>query len=143
MSAYEQNVLAQPPIQPPTPQIAVSFARLPQGWRQFPATGHGLATSWPYRQGPGGWALSIPRNGIVVHVFFVRDTPPYPKLRLRLPTSTKFALEGAPGIPEYRIQGRVRGHNVEVWVDIRRRRPTTSQLRVAQQVVSALRFRFH
>jgi hypothetical protein len=77
---------------------------------------------------------------MVIHVFFVRDTPPYPILRLRLPASTTFTLEGAPGIPEYRIHGRVRGHNVEVWVDIRRLRPTTSQLRAAQRVVSALRF---
>ena len=133
-------MLLQPPIQPPTPQIAVSFARLPPGWRQFPGTGYGLATSWSYRQGPGGWAFSIPRDGIAVNVFFVRDTPPYPRLRLRLPASTKFALDGAPGIPEYRIHGRVDGHNVEVWVDIRRLQPTASELRLAQQVVSALRF---
>ena len=134
-------MLAQPPTMPPIPPIAVSFAHLPPGWRQLPGTGSALATSWPYREGPGGWALSIPRNGIAVNVFFVRDTPPYPRLRLRLPTSTKFVLEGAPGIPEYRIHGRVRGHNVEVWVDIRRRDPTTSQLRLAQRVVSALGFR--
>ena len=134
-------MLSQPPIQPPIPQIEVSFARLPPGWRQFPDIGGGLATSWPYHPGPAGWALSIPRNGIVVHVFFIRDTPPYPTLRLRLPASTKFTLEGAPGVLEYRIHGRVRRHNVEVWVDIRRFHPTTSQLRIAQQVVSALRFR--
>jgi len=35
----------------------------------------------------------------------------------------------------------VLGHNIEVWVDIRRARPTPKQLRLAQQVVSALRFR--
>ena len=134
-------MLAQPPTRPPIPQIEVSFAVLPPDWRQFPDTDSGLATSWPYRPGHGGWALSIPRDGIAVQVFFVRDTPPYPTLRLRLPTSTKFALEGAPGVPEYRIHGRVLGHNVEVWVDIRRARQTTRQLRLAQQLVSALRFR--
>lgn len=131
----------QPPAQPPIPPIAVSFGHLPAGWRQFPGIGGALATSWPYQPGPRGWALSIPRNGVVVHVFFVRDTPPYARLLLRLPASTTFALDGAPSIPEYRIHGRLRGHNVEVWVDIRRPHPTTSQLRVAQQVVSALRFR--
>jgi len=134
-------VLAQPPIQPPIPQVGVSFAGLPPGWRQFPDTGSGLATSWPYRPGAGGWALSIPRDGIVVQVFFVRGMPPYASLRLRLPASTQFALEGAPDVPEYRIHGRVLGHNIEVWVDIRRARPTPKQLRLAQQVVSALRFR--
>jgi hypothetical protein len=134
-------MLSQPPSQPPTPLIAVSFARLPPGWRQFPGTGSGLATSWAYRQGPVGWALSIPRNGIAVNVFFVRDTPPNPPLRLHLPASTKFTLDGAPDTPEYRIHGRVRQHNVEVWVDIRRSHPTTRQLRLAQQAVSALRFK--
>src|SRR4051812_32368301 len=99
LSAYEQKMLAQP-IQPPIPQIAVSFTRLPSGWRQLPGTGGALATSWAYGQDQGGWALSIPRNGIAVSVFFVRDTPPNPPLRLRLPTSTRFTLEGAPGIPE-------------------------------------------
>jgi hypothetical protein len=46
----------------------------------------------------------------------------------------------APGIREYRISAPVQGHNVEVWVDIRRRRPTPWQLRVAQRVVSGVRF---
>jgi hypothetical protein len=125
----------------PTPPISVSFAHLPPGWRQYPVNGGGLSMSWPYRPGPAGWGTTIPRNGIVVHVFFVRDNPPLPRLRLRLPTTTRFTLEGAPDVREYRISGRVRGHNVEVWVDIRRRRPTPRQLRAAQSVVSALRFR--
>lgn len=97
--------------------------------------------SWRSRPGQAGWGTSIPRNGIVVQVFFVRDNPPLPRLRLRLPSTTKFTLEGAPGVREYRICGRVRGQNVEVWVDIRRRSPTQRQLRVAQSVVSAVRFR--
>lgn len=96
--------------------------------------------SWPYRPGPAGWGTSIPRDGIVVHVFFVRNNPPLHRLRLRLPMTTRFTLDGAPDIREYRLSGRVRGHNVEVWVDIRRHSPTPRQLRVAQGVVSALRF---
>lgn len=136
------KVLTEPPV-PPVPPIAVSFAHLPPGWRQFgrlEGSGEILATSWRYHPGPLGWARAIPRNGILVHVFFVRDSPPSPRLRLRLPTSTRFMLEGAPDIREYRIHGRVLGHNVEVWVDIRRRHPTASQLRIAQRVVSTLRF---
>jgi hypothetical protein len=123
-----------------TPPITVSFAHLPPGWRQYPDNGGELAMSWPYRPGPAGWGTSIPRNGIVVHVFFVRDNPPLPELRLRLPTTTTFTLEGATGVREYRISGRVRGHNVEVWVDIRRSSPSLRQLRLAQSVVSAVRF---
>jgi hypothetical protein len=118
----------------------VSFAHLPSRWRQYPDNEGGLAMSWPYRPGPAGWGTSIPHNGIVVQVFFVRDNPLLPRLRLRLPTTTKFTLEGAPDISEYRIFGRVRGQNVEVWVDIRRHTPTARQLRVAQGVVSAVRF---
>jgi len=101
----------------------------------------GFATSWPYRPGPHGWAVSIPANGIVVQVFFVRDSPPYPRLELRLPRTTRFMLDGSLDVREYRISGRVLGHNVEVWTDIRSRHPTPRLLRTAQRVVSALRFR--
>jgi hypothetical protein len=128
--------------QPPTPPVAVSFGDLPAGWRQSGVLGvDGLAASWPYRPSPHGWAGSIPVNGIVVHVFFVRDSPPYPRLELRLPTTTRFTLDGSPGVREYRISGRVLGHNVEIWTDIRSRRPALRLLRTAQRVVSALRFR--
>jgi hypothetical protein len=125
---------------PATPQIPVSFARLPPGWRAFPGTGGALATSWRYRPGPTGWASALPRNGIAVDVFFVRDTPAYPPLRLRLPRTTRFVLDGAPDTPEYRIRGRVRGHNVEVRVDIRSPHPSRRELRVAARVVGAIRF---
>lgn len=130
--------------QPPAPPVAVSFVHLPPGWRQFgqlEGSGDILATSWRYRPGPAGWARAIPRDGILVHIFFVHGTPPYPRLRLRLPHSTRFTLEDAPDVREYRISGRVLGRNVEVWTEIRRRHPTARQLRIAQSVVSALRFR--
>jgi hypothetical protein len=126
----------------PTPPVAVSFADLPRGWRQSGTLGlDGFATSWPYNPGPRGWAAAIPVNGIVVQVFFVRDNPPHPPLELRLPATTRFALDGAPDVREYRISGRIRGHNVEVWADIRSRSPSRRLLRTAQRVVSALRFR--
>jgi hypothetical protein len=118
----------------------VSFAQLPDGWRGFPAAGGALATSWPYRPGPGGWATKIPRNGIAVSVFFVRDTPAYPPLRLRLAAKTRFVLDGAPDTPEYRVRGRVRGHNVEIHVDIRNPHPSRARVRLAQRVVAAIRF---
>jgi hypothetical protein len=124
----------------PAPPVVVSFASLPVGWPQAAGTAETLATSWAYRPGPAGWAGSIPRDGIVVHVFFVRDTPAYRPLRLRLPASSRFTLEGTTDVREYRISGRVLRHNVEVWVEIRRRSPTAGQLRLAQRVVSALRF---
>ena len=126
---------------PPAVQTAVSFAPLPCHWRQFPGVGGALATSWPYHPGPLGWATDMPRNGIAVNVFFVHGTSTYPRLRLRLPQTTRFVLEGSADTPEYRIHGRVRGHSVEVWVDIRNSHPSRAQLGLAQRVVSAIRFR--
>jgi hypothetical protein len=130
-------VIAQPP--PPI----VSFARLPAGWRQF-ADGNGgaFALSWRYRQTVNGWASVMPRNGIAVQVFFLREaTPHYRRLRLVMPRSPATTLDGHPDTPEYRIHGRVDGHDVEVWVDIRRPHPTQQQLRLAQRAVSAVRFK--
>lgn len=127
--------------QPPTVPVAVSFAHVPSRWRQFPGEGGALAASWPYHPGPTGWATAMPRNGLAVNVFFVAGTPVYPRLRLRLPQTTRFVLKGSADTPEYRIHGRIRGHNVEVWVDIRNSHPSRAQLRVAQRVVSAIRFR--
>ena len=83
----------------------------------------------------------MPRNGIVVNVFFVASKCPYPPLRLVMPAKPSTFLEGAPDTPEYRIHGRVAGRNVEVWVDIRRRHPTKSQLHHAQSVVASIEFR--
>jgi hypothetical protein len=83
----------------------------------------------------------MPRNGIVIHVFFPLERQPhYPPLRLVIPRHPATTLEGAPDTPEYRIHGRVRGHDVEIWIDIRRKRPTEAQLRGAQRVVASLRF---
>jgi hypothetical protein len=129
-------VIAQPP--PPI----VSFAQLPAGWRQFASDGRGAyALSWRYHPNSFGWATSMPRNGIAVQVLFPNETPRYPRLKLVMRRSPATTLEGAPDTPEYRIHGRIDGHDVEVWVDIRRPHPTQKQLRLAQRAVSAVRFR--
>jgi hypothetical protein len=123
---------------PPPP--AVSFAKLPLGWHQFVASSGAYALSWRYRPGPFGWATGMPRNAIAVQVFFPNEATHYPKLRLVLPRLPATTLEGAPDTPEYRIHGRIGGRDVEVWIDIRRPHPTQQQLRLAQRVLSRLRF---
>jgi hypothetical protein len=122
-------------------QPVVAFTRLPSGWHSYGGIGGAYATSWRYRPNSQGWAPAMPRNGIVVNVFFVARTRPYPPLRLLMPAKASTFLEGAPDTPEYRIHGRVAGRNVEVWVDIRRRHPTKRQLHRAQSVVASIRFR--
>ena len=119
----------------------VALTRLPSGWHSYGGIGGAYATSWRYRPNSQGWAPAMPRNGIVVNVFFVAPKPPYPPLRLVMPAKASTFLEEATGAPEYRIHGRVAGRNVEVWVDIRRRHPTKRQLRRAQTVVASIRFR--
>jgi hypothetical protein len=119
----------------------VAFTRLPPRWHTYGGIGGAYATSWRYRPNAHGWAPAMPRNGIVVNIFFVNRKRPYPPLRLVMPAEASTFLEGAPGTPEYRIHSRVAGRNVEVWVDIRRRHPTKSQLHRAQSVVAAIRFR--
>ena len=83
----------------------------------------------------------MPKDAIAVNVFFLTANPHYPPLKLVMPKSPATNLDGAPDTPEYRIHGRVDGRAVEVWVDIRRPHPTKKQLRFAQRVVSAVRFK--
>jgi hypothetical protein len=126
----------------PLPPLSVRLATLPGGWHSFRSGEGAYALSWNYRPGPGGWATDMPKDGIVVRVFFpLERRPHYPTLSLVIPKRPATTLEGAPDTPEYRIHGRVRGRDVEVWIDIRRRRPTEAQLRAAQLVVAGLRFR--
>jgi hypothetical protein len=49
-------------------------------------------------------------------------------------------LEGTRDTPDYRIEGRTHGTNVLIYVDIRNPHPTVAELRIAQRVVSAIRF---
>jgi hypothetical protein len=49
-------------------------------------------------------------------------------------------LEGTKDT-EYRIEGRTRGTNVLIYVDIRDPDPTVAELRIAEHVFSAIRFR--
>jgi hypothetical protein len=130
-------VIAQPPV-----PIA-SFAQLPAGWHRFAGSdGGAYALSWRYRARVNGWASVLPRNGIAVQVFFLREaTPHFQRLKLVMPRSPATTLDGHPDTPEYRIHGRVDGRDVEVWVDIRRPHPTQQQLRLAQDAVSAVRFK--
>jgi hypothetical protein len=118
---------------------AVAFTRLPSGWHRYGGIGGAYATSWRYRPNSQGWALAMPRNGIVVRVFFVASRRSYPPLRLVMPAKPSTFLEGAPNTAEYRIHGRLAQCNVEVWVDIRRRHPTKSQRHHAQAVVGSIR----
>lgn len=122
------------------PLPGVSFSVLPPGWHVVDASNGASALSWHYRENPYGWASSMPKNSIVVSVFFPRKVPQYPPLKLVLPKRPAATLEGAPDTPEYRIHGRVRGRNVAIWIDIRRPNPTKAQLRAAQRVVSGIRF---
>ncbi len=123
------------------PAPIVSFARLPAGWRAFAEGAGAYATSWSYRENSFGWAASMPRGGIVVRVFFPSTAARQPALRRALPAKPAVLLDGTTDTPEYRLRGRVAGRAVEVWVDIRRPRPTAGELRAAQRVVSSIRFR--
>ena len=49
-------------------------------------------------------------------------------------------LEGTRDTPEYRMRSCIRGRRVQVWVDIRNLHPTQALRRLAQRVVSAIRF---
>jgi hypothetical protein len=84
----------------------------------------------------------MPRDGIAVSVFFPHPggKPTYQPLRLVLPRRPATFLEGTRDTPEYRIFGRVRGVDVNIFVDIRRLHPSRRQLRDAERVVSAIRF---
>jgi hypothetical protein len=145
------------------------FSSLPLGWHAFDDDVGALtrrggetdshALSWHYRPGPGGWAAAMPRHGIAVQVLLLRrrpdglridlclhtphlaDSPPIRRLPLRLPHTTGSRLEGAPRVPEYRVFRRMGDmYNVDLRVDINDPHPTRSTLRVAQRVVSGLRF---
>lgn len=123
------------------PPPAVSFSLLPTGWHAAQASNGAYALSWRYREDRFGWAGSMPKNGIAVEVsFFPKQSSRYPVLRLVLPKTPATTLEGAPDTPQYRIRGRVQGRNVDIWVSIRRHKPTVAQLRAAQRVVSGIRF---
>lgn len=146
-----------------------TFGWLPPGWRHFDgapdlvgpagASAESFATSWPYRLGnPLGPAGSLPRDAIFVNVLLLRRSPGrarvdlchrtphlrgFPLVRppLRLPRATTDVLEGAPDVPEYRIFGRIdESYDVDLRVDVSRRRPTARQLALAQRVVAAIRF---
>jgi hypothetical protein len=130
------------------PPLIASFAHVPAGWHQFAwhqfannGNRSAYALSWDYHLGSRGWATVMPLNGIAVTVLFPNDTAHYPRLSLLLPRLPTTTLEGAPDTPEYRIYGRVNGRDVEVWVDIRRPRPTEKLRRLAQRLVAAVRFK--
>ena len=123
------------------PPPLVRFTALPNGWHSFRSGDGAYALSWNYQPNPLGWATHMPKNAVAVTVFFPAGPQPrYPPLRLVMPSRPATTLEGAPDTPEYRIHGRVDGRDADVWIDIRRRHPTRAQLRVAQRVVSRIRF---
>ena len=119
-----------------------SFVRLPSGWHEYRDMPGTTALSWHYRPSQYGWATSMPRDGIAVTVYFphVGGKQSYRPLRLVLPRRPSTLLEGTHDTPEYRILGRVRGVDVNIFVDIRRLHPSRRQLRAAQRVVSSVRF---
>jgi hypothetical protein len=123
-----------------TPSAA--FAALPSGWHSYQSAGL-IATSWSYvpGQGSGGPADYMPKGGIIVNVMFPTARTKFKPLRLVLPARPTTMLEGTRDTPEYRIQGRTHGANVLIFVDIRNPHPTAAELRIAQRVVSAIRFR--
>jgi hypothetical protein len=145
-----------------------TFAYRPHGWRVFDrdfayltrrgADVESVALSWPYRPNQFGWATRMPPNGVAVTVHLIRRSadpranlcggvphwPGAPRIRrlpLRLPSTTSDRLEGAPGVLEYRVSGRMdESYNVDLRVDVNRLRPTRVMLRRAQAIVSAIRF---
>jgi hypothetical protein len=119
-----------------------SFIHVPAGWHQYREAPDATALSWPYQPNAYGWAPSMPRDGIAVTVYFPhpRGKQSYRPLRLALPRRPSALLEGTRDTPEYRIFGRVRGVDANIFVDIRRLHPTRRQLRVARRVVSNIRF---
>jgi hypothetical protein len=120
--------------------IVATFAALPAGWRSYQDAGV-VATSWAYAPGqPGGPADYMPEGGIIVNVTFPTARTRFKPLRLVLPPRPTTMLEGTKDTPEYRIEGRVHDRNVIVFVDIRNPHPTIAELRIAQSVVSAIRF---
>jgi hypothetical protein len=131
--------LATAPIEAAAP--VASFGKLPAGWHAFASAG-AVATSWPYEPGTGrgGWADRMPKGGIAVSVTFPSARVRFEPLRLVLPSRPSVMLEGTRDTPEYRIQGRIRGTNVLVYVDIRSAHPTGAELRTAQRVLAAIRF---
>jgi len=81
----------------------------------------------------------MPKGGTIVDVTFPTQNVHFKPLRLVLPHRPAVMLEGTTDTPEYRIEGRMQGWNVMIYVDIRNPHPTAAQLRVAQRVVSAIR----
>lgn len=83
----------------------------------------------------------MPRGGIIVDVTFPTARTKFKALRLVLPRRPATMLEGTKDTPEYRIEGRTQGRNVLIYVDIRNTHPSVAELRVAERVVSGIRFR--
>jgi hypothetical protein len=119
-----------------------SFVHLPAGWHEYRDTPDAAALNWRYRPNSYGWAPAMPRGGIAVSVYFPypQGTQRYRPLRLVFPRRPTTLLKGTRDTREYRIFGRVRGFDVNVFVDIRDRHPSRRQLRAAQRVVSNVRF---
>lgn len=122
--------------------IVATFAALPPGWHSYQSAG-AVATSWPYAPGqrPGGPADYMPKGGIIVNVTFPTADRRFKPLHFVVPTRPTTMLEGTKDTPEFRIEGRTHGVNVLIFVDIREQHPTMAERRVAQRVVSAIRFR--
>jgi hypothetical protein len=145
------------------------FTYLPAGWRAFDRLGSFLdrrgadvssyAMSWAYKPNPNGWANQMPPNAIAVQIILIRRDPTHPladlcrtaprlsgyttiqRLPLKLPKTTRSSQEGRPTIPQYRVLAHFNKlYNVDVRVEINRTHPTPAMLRVAQRVVSGLRF---
>ena len=145
------------------------FTSVPGGWRVFDgdfgllsrrgADVESYALSWAYKPNPLGWANRMSPNAIAVNVILIRRAPtnltanlcretphlagfpPIRQLPLTLPEKTTASQEGEPNISEYRVFGRLDGfYNVDLRVDINRVHPTPAMLRLAQSVVSGLRF---
>jgi hypothetical protein len=82
----------------------------------------------------------MPKGGIAVSVTFAGAPGSYNPLRLRLPRRPAVMLEGTTDTPEYRIEGRTHGWNVNISIDIRSSHPTAAQLHEAQRVLTSIRF---
>ncbi|MBA3841460.1 MAG: hypothetical protein H0X39_02380 [Actinobacteria bacterium] len=119
----------------------MSFQTLPPSWHSYWSLG-AVATSWAYVPGrnSNGPADHMPKGGTIVEVSFPTQHVRFPPLRLVLPHRPAVMLEGTTDTPEYRIEGRMHGSNVMISVDIRSPHPSAAELRIAQRVVSAIRF---
>ncbi|HEU5215888.1 MAG TPA: hypothetical protein VFU30_10130 [Gaiellaceae bacterium] len=136
----------------PAVVCGASFRALPLRWHQSgaPSTpiigGEVPGNTWSWAATPpsvGNLVKSLPRDGIYIWVDLIRPKRGPTGTALRLPLLLRKAKvieqEGAPHLPEYRIEGRYRRQYVVVLgVDFGRSSPPARLRRLAERVLRTL-----